>query len=217
MFKPKILPLKKGQYLIVCPNGDIFIDDGKKVFEPCKWICNGRLRVLIKGKCFYVGRIVAEQFIPNPNGYKFVYYKDMDSMNNCVENLEWRIDSKVFNKEFYNQIDSTKFTDSDKAIYEYYKNNNDELLYRFIYLNSDYITQIRGFIKIGCGYYNDTILDYTYGLLLKRIKTKSIVPSGRTNQGFICYFRTMAYYEAKFNKEIRLNVNYIGHNAKQEC
>lgn len=40
-------------------------------------------------KNFHVHRLVAEEFIPNPNGYTTVHHKDHDRGNNVVENLEW--------------------------------------------------------------------------------------------------------------------------------
>lgn len=45
----------------------------------------------IKGerKNFAVHRIVANAFIPNPNGYLEVNHKDYDRTNNNVDNLEW--------------------------------------------------------------------------------------------------------------------------------
>lgn len=40
-------------------------------------------------KNFAIHRIVANAFIPNPNGYTEVNHKDFNRLNNCVENLEW--------------------------------------------------------------------------------------------------------------------------------
>ena len=37
----------------------------------------------------YTHRLVAEQFIPNPNGWRFVTHLDGDKSNNSVDNLLW--------------------------------------------------------------------------------------------------------------------------------
>ena len=54
---------------------------------------NGYLRVALSNngttKDFFVQRIVAEAFIPNPNNLPQVNHKDENKENNCVENLEW--------------------------------------------------------------------------------------------------------------------------------
>ena len=54
---------------------------------------NGYLEVKLtndnKIKHFYIHRLVAEHFIPNPNNYPQINHKDKNPANNNVDNLEW--------------------------------------------------------------------------------------------------------------------------------
>ena len=49
----------------------------------------GYLRVSIGKKLMFVHRLVAEKYIPNPEGKEQVNHKDGNKLNNTVENLEW--------------------------------------------------------------------------------------------------------------------------------
>lgn len=70
-------------------NGNIF--NSKGIMKPHKK--NGYLAInLTKGgvqKHFYVHRLVAKTFIPNPEGLKEVNHIDANKHNNNLSNLEW--------------------------------------------------------------------------------------------------------------------------------
>ena len=42
-------------------------------------------------------KLVAEEFVPNPNNYNTVHHKDHNKLNNMADNLEW-VDSEKHNK-----------------------------------------------------------------------------------------------------------------------
>ena len=71
-------------------NGSLLHIHGRMIRQNC---LKGYKRVQLRknGHAYnvLVHRVVAEAFIPNPNGYKYVNHKDECRYNNCVENLEW--------------------------------------------------------------------------------------------------------------------------------
>lgn len=86
---------------IVQPDGRIFGKRYSRFLKPCD---NGRyLQVGINGKHYYVHRLVAQKFIPNPNNYREVDHIDGNRYNNDVSNLRWV--SPSMNSQSINKLD----------------------------------------------------------------------------------------------------------------
>ena len=78
-------------YEVTC-SGDVLNSKTGRVLKPGKNY-KGYFFVILskngKAKKFYIHRLVAEAFIPNPLNLPCVNHKDEVKTNNCVENLEW--------------------------------------------------------------------------------------------------------------------------------
>lgn len=61
---------------------------------------NGHPKIIINGKTEYVGRLVAETYIPNPDKKSDVNHKDRNTYNNDISNLEWASHGEI-QKESY--------------------------------------------------------------------------------------------------------------------
>ena len=72
-------------------------------------------------KSYYVHRLVAEVFLPNPNNYKEVNHKDENKTNNVVTNLEWC--DRLYNVRYGTGIERRSKTQS-KTVLQYDLNGN---------------------------------------------------------------------------------------------
>lgn len=71
---------------------------------------NGYKTVCLQSKYFYIHRLVAQTFIPNPDNKPQVDHIDTNKSNNCVDNLRWATHSENMN----NPATKTKRTKSDE-------------------------------------------------------------------------------------------------------
>lgn len=109
----KDIPRFEGKYAIYS-NGSVWSYRSKKFLKP-RYTAKGYARVhLGLDTDYYVHRLVAEAFIPNPDNLPEVNHKDEDKVNNDVSNLEWC-------KQIYNDNYGTRGKRISKGLKEYWK------------------------------------------------------------------------------------------------
>ena len=89
----------------------------------------GYLRVIIGKKRYFVHRLVAQKFIPNPENKLQVNHKDGNKLNNCVDNLEWVTNQE--NRE--HAIENGLHLSGSKCPYA--KLNENDVIYILNHLN----------------------------------------------------------------------------------
>ena len=71
-----------------------------------------------KGKPFYIHKLVALHFIPNPNNHPIINHKDENKQNNKVSNLEWCTHEYNVNYGTRTQRASEKMKGSKNPMYD---------------------------------------------------------------------------------------------------
>lgn len=108
----------EGRYAINT-DGCVWSYKSKKYLKP-RYTQKGYARVhLGLNTDYYVHRLVAETFIPNPDNLPFVNHKDENKRNNKAVNLEWC-------KQIYNDTYGTRGERISKSLKEYYKRKRGE-------------------------------------------------------------------------------------------
>lgn len=107
----------------------------------------------------YLHRLIAECFIPNPNGLSEVNHKDKNPKNNCVDNLEWC--SPQYNIEYREKYGTSAAEAVGRPLYAYNLKTLEELHFKSqceaghkLGLSQGSINNvIKGRRKIANGYY----------------------------------------------------------------
>ena len=120
----------------------------------------------------YVHRLVAEAFIPNPNGLKEVNHIDGNKANNSIENLEWVNRQQNIDHAWDNNL-STNAMNKGKGLTLYIATSiNDGKIYKF--LGGESLKEA-GFEKSGVSKYVCGKRKQYKGLTWKAIKSPDLM------------------------------------------
>ena len=151
----------------------IISDTPKRILKPMK-NKKGYLRVELKGKNYFVHRLVALSFLPNTLNKEQVNHIDCNKTNNNVSNLEWVTNSENHKHKCENGLNVTLKGKDHYAYGQYNKNHHCNIQVAKYSLSGELI-EIYPSTKIASkavGCHPTTI-------------TKALKNDGRTAKGFV--------------------------------
>ena len=128
---------------------------------------DGRERVELSkngvNKKFFVYRLIAEAFIPNPNGYKEVNHKDENPANSSIDNLEWC--NHLYNMNYGTRTERASLS-KNKGVGMYHP-DTDVLMMAFVSVKeaSDYMDVSKSSISNSCRNKQDKVKGYKFKFL----------------------------------------------------
>lgn len=79
--------LKNHPGYFISEDGNFYNSRGRQLKQFHR--CRGYYGVKLRNRTYYVHRLIAEAFIPNPDNLPQVNHIDKDRSNNSIDNLEW--------------------------------------------------------------------------------------------------------------------------------
>ena len=154
---------------------------------------DGYIRVTLNGKPYYKHRIVASQFIENPNNFTDVDHINHNRTDNRLDNLRWCSHSdNIFNRSSYKGVQ-----------YEFVDDIPDEAIKVLFYKTR---TEHHEFEENKYYYYHDenTNEDIFYGKMTDKLYRIMHINTTKWNKQFIC-MRSIN------NKKVSVSINRFKH------
>lgn len=188
------IPLGPSESMMVHRNGTVVHHKNGQKFYPrlfvevqarkfCKYYYQ---RFYLKGKRYYLHRLLAIGFVENPSNWPVVNHKDGNSLNNSIDNLEWCPNSAVIvdtlrdeqAQAHYATVDRRKLSQHDRAVFDYYTKGNETGILQLF--QTERLRKICSWTVSAADQVRFSLLyDELYEVVLLRIKRGIYLPGDR--------------------------------------